>query len=59
VKQTDDGMEIGSGTESMIIASLDARNRVEMGDRLTLTLDTLRIHLFDMETGDAIGRTVE
>mgnify|MGYP000989557534 CR=1 FL=1 len=56
VRSTDDGVEIGGGSESTIIAKLDPRHRVKAGDRLSLSVDTLRLHAFDMETGAAIGR---
>ena len=59
VRQTDDGIEVGSGTESMIIASMDTRNKIQAGDRVTLTVDTSRIHIFDMENGDAIVKRVD
>jgi multiple sugar transport system ATP-binding protein len=59
VRQTDDGVVTGTAATSMIIASMDPRNRVEVGDRVTLTVDTTRVHVFDMATGDAIGFTVD
>jgi len=55
VKQTDDGIEVGTKDTSMIIVSMDPRHMVAVGDRVTLPVDTARIHLFDMTTGDAIG----
>lgn len=55
VRQTDDGVEVNNEQRSMIIASMDPRNLVQVGDRLTLELDTTRIHLFDLSTGSAIG----
>jgi multiple sugar transport system ATP-binding protein len=58
VRQTDDGVEVGSAETSMIIASMDTRNAIVAGDKLNLSIDTTRIHVFDMETGDAIGATV-
>ena len=57
VRAVDTGVEISTGTESSIVASLDPRRRVKIGDRLELTVDTLRLHAFDLETGQAIGRT--
>ena len=55
VRQNDDGVQIGKDPSAMIIASMDPRDRVQVGDRVALTVDTSRIHLFDIETGDAIG----
>jgi len=56
VRSTDTGVEIDETHESMLIASLDPRRRVHAGDRLSLNVDTLRLHAFDLETGAAIGR---
>jgi multiple sugar transport system ATP-binding protein len=55
VRQTDDGVETGSDPSSMIVASTDARHMVQVAERVTLKVDTSRIHLFDMTTGDALG----
>ncbi|MEQ1700131.1 MAG: sn-glycerol-3-phosphate ABC transporter ATP-binding protein UgpC [Ilumatobacteraceae bacterium] len=57
VRAIDSGVEISDQPTSTIVASLDPRNRVKVGDRLQLTLDTLRLHGFDLETGAAIGRS--
>jgi multiple sugar transport system ATP-binding protein len=57
VRAVDTGVEIGSGASSTIIASLDPRRDVRVGERLTLTVDTLRMHAFDLSTGQAIGRS--
>jgi multiple sugar transport system ATP-binding protein len=57
VRAIDSGVEIGTGTSSTIIASLDPRRDVRVGERLTLTVDTLRMHAFDLATGQAIGRS--
>ena len=57
VKQTDDGIETGTKDTSMIIVSMDPRHMVAVGDRVTLPVDTTRIHLFDMTNGNAIGFT--
>ena len=57
VKQTDDGIETGTKDTSMIIVSMDPRHMVAVGDRVTLPVDTTRIHLFDITNGDAIGFT--
>ncbi len=57
VRSTDSGVEIGTGASSTIIASLDPRRDVRVGERLTLTVDTLRVHAFDLQTGQAIGRS--
>ncbi|MEO6125344.1 MAG: hypothetical protein ABIR32_16695 [Ilumatobacteraceae bacterium] len=59
VRQTDDGVEVGHDLTSMVVASMDPRHRVQVGDRVALTVDTSRIHLFDMDTGNAIGFSVE
>ncbi|MDO8362979.1 MAG: sn-glycerol-3-phosphate ABC transporter ATP-binding protein UgpC [Actinomycetota bacterium] len=56
VRSIDTGVEISDKAESAVVASLDPRRQVSEGSRLTLTLDTLRMHAFDLETGDAIGR---
>ncbi len=56
VRAIDTGVEISDQRESTIVASLDPRNQVKVGDRLRLTVDTLRMHAFDLETGSAIGR---
>jgi len=56
VRSTDVAIETGTGTESTIIASLDPRREVHSGERLTLSVDTLRLHAFDLESGVAIGR---
>ena len=56
VRAIDHGVEISDQRESSIVASLDPRNTVKIGDRLRLTVDTLRMHAFDLETGAAIGR---
>ena len=56
VRSIDTGVEISQGTESSMVASLDPRRRVVIGDRLELTVDALRLHAFDLETGQAIGR---
>ena len=57
VRAIDSGVEISDQPESSIVASLDPRNPVKVGDRLQLTVDTLRMHAFDLESGDAIGRS--
>ena len=57
VRAIDTGVEISDRTTSTIVASLDPRNQVKVGDRLHLTLDTMRLHAFDLETGAAIGRS--
>ncbi len=56
VRAIDSGVEISDQRESTIVASLDPRHPVKVGDRVQLTVDTLRMHAFDLETGDAIGR---
>jgi multiple sugar transport system ATP-binding protein len=56
VRSTDLAIETGTGAESTIIASLDPRRAVHSGERLTLSVDTLRLHAFDLESGVAIGR---
>ena len=39
---------------TICIASLEPRSHVRRGDTIDLTVDTRRLHLFDIETGDAI-----
>ncbi|MGB8861042.1 MAG: sn-glycerol-3-phosphate ABC transporter ATP-binding protein UgpC [Ilumatobacteraceae bacterium] len=56
VRSTDSGVEIDPAVTSTIVASLDPRQRVKVGDRVTFAVDTLRLHAFDLETGAAIGR---
>jgi multiple sugar transport system ATP-binding protein len=57
VKQTDDGIEVSSAETSTVVASMDARHSVRVDDQLKLTVDTTRIHLFDLATGAAIALT--
>ncbi len=57
VRSTDTGVEVSDSDTSTIVSSLDPRRRVHAGDRLELTVDTMRLHAFDLETGDAIGRS--
>jgi multiple sugar transport system ATP-binding protein len=57
VRSTDGGVEIDTGAESLMVASLDPRRGVKVGDRLSLTVDTARLHAFDIESGAAIGRS--
>ena len=56
VRSIDTGVEISGDDTSTMVASLDPRSLVKAGDHLTLSVDTLRLHTFDLETGDAIGR---
>ena len=56
VRAIDSGIEISDQRESSIVASLDPRHPVKVGDRVALTVDTLRMHAFDLESGAAIGR---
>ena len=53
VRQGDQDVEVGTGS-STIVASLDPRRTVRAGERLSLTVDTDRLHAFDLETGTAI-----
>ncbi|MEZ5248326.1 MAG: hypothetical protein R2713_03625 [Ilumatobacteraceae bacterium] len=57
MRAIDTGVEIGTGTSSTMIASLDPRRDVRVGERLTLSVDTMRVHAFDLQTGAAIGRS--
>jgi multiple sugar transport system ATP-binding protein len=57
VSQTDDGVVVSTTPRSTLVASTDPRRIVQIGDRLSLNVDMSRIHLFDLATGDAIGRT--
>ena len=57
VRSTDTGTEIGTDAESTIIASLDPRRHADEGDRMSMTVDTVRLHAFDLESGEAIGRS--
>jgi multiple sugar transport system ATP-binding protein len=56
VRATDDGTEVVQSADgrSTIIASLDPRHHVRVGDTIDLTLDLQRIHAFDLTTGAAI-----
>ncbi|MCU1392828.1 MAG: ugpC [Ilumatobacteraceae bacterium] len=56
VTQNDDGVIVSTAPTSTFIASLDTRQEVQVGDRTRLTVDTTRMHLFDLDTGDAIAR---
>ena len=56
VRAIDSGVEVSDQPESTIVASLDPRHPVKVGDRVHLSVDTLRMHAFDLETGSAIGR---
>jgi multiple sugar transport system ATP-binding protein len=56
VRATDDGTEVvpsPTGT-STIIASLDPRHRVQVGDTIDLSIDLARVHAFDLATGAAL-----
>ena len=55
VKQTDIGVETGSEASTTIVASLDARDMIKVGDNVVLAVDTARLHLFDLDTGAAIA----
>ena len=57
VRSTDTGVEIADRADSTIVASLDPRRQVREGDHISFTLDTLRLHAFDLDTGAAIGRS--
>ncbi|MDO8390571.1 MAG: sn-glycerol-3-phosphate ABC transporter ATP-binding protein UgpC [Actinomycetota bacterium] len=57
VRSTDTGVEISERNESTVIASLDPRHTVRAGERVSFTLDTHRLHAFDVTTGAAIGRS--
>ena len=57
VRSTEAGVETDPRTESTIVASLDPRQRMKIGDRVTFAVDTLRLHAFDLDTGAAIGRS--
>ncbi len=56
VRSTEAGVEVSDKPDSTIVASLDSRQRVEPGERMRLTVDPLRLHAFDLDTGAAIGR---
>jgi len=56
VRAIDSGVEISDSSTSTVVASLDPRSLVKAGSHLSLTVDTLRLHAFDLETGAAIGR---
>ena len=57
VYATDTSIETGTETDSTVIASLDpAPRHPRCSERVTLTVDLLRLHAFDLESGDAIGR---
>jgi multiple sugar transport system ATP-binding protein len=57
VRSTDAGVEVSGAPTSSIIASIDPRQRVSIGDQLPLKVDTLRLHAFDLHSGAAIGRS--
>ena len=56
VRSTDTSIETVTTSDSTIIASLDPRRDVRVGERLSLSVDTLRLHAFDLDSGAAIGR---
>jgi multiple sugar transport system ATP-binding protein len=55
VRMGDTGVEVGSG-QSTVVASLDPRASARAGERLTLALDPNRLHAFDVQSGQAVGR---
>jgi multiple sugar transport system ATP-binding protein len=57
VTSTDTGVEISNRVESSIVAALDPRRQVRADERLTLAVDTMRLHAFDLTAGTAIGRS--
>jgi multiple sugar transport system ATP-binding protein len=56
VRAVDTGVELSEHSDSTVVASLDPRRRVHIGDRLPLSVDTMRLHAFDLTSGEAIGR---
>ncbi len=56
VKAIDTGVEQSDKPSSMMIASIDPRRKVDVDHPLTLAVDINRVHLFDLDTGLAIGR---
>jgi multiple sugar transport system ATP-binding protein len=56
VRSIDTGVELSEHADSTVVASLDPRRRVHIGDRLPLSVDTTRLHAFDLTSGEAIGR---
>jgi multiple sugar transport system ATP-binding protein len=56
VRAVDTGVELSEHADSTVVASLDPRRRVHIGDRLPLSVDTMRLHAFDLTSGEAIGR---
>jgi multiple sugar transport system ATP-binding protein len=57
VRSTDTGVETDAHSSSTIVTSLDPRRRVQVGDRVQFAVDTMRLHAFDLDTGDSIGRS--
>jgi multiple sugar transport system ATP-binding protein len=56
-KKNDDGEDlqvIGAETDSVFIASFNARSRVKPGDRIEVAVDTSHMHFFNKETGERL-----
>ncbi len=56
VYATDLAIETGAEATSTVVASLDPRRDIRVAERVTLTVDLLRLHAFDLDSGDAVGR---
>ena len=56
VRAIDTGVEQSDKPSSMMVASIDPRRKVELDSDLTLAVDINRVHLFDLDSGLAIGR---
>ncbi len=56
VRAIDTGVEQSDKPTSMVIASMDPRRKVEVFSTVELPVDIDRVHLFDLDTGLAIGR---
>ncbi len=55
VTHTDHGVVVSEDPSSEIYLSLPARDTVDIWKPLPLSLDTIAIHVFDLESGEAIG----
>ena len=50
----DDGAQTSKTARSVLIARFNPRSRVREGDQVSVALDTERLHVFDLATGESI-----
>jgi multiple sugar transport system ATP-binding protein len=51
----DDGTAVGTSFLTTIVARFSPRARISEGDRIRVAVDTNRLHLFDLDTGQSIS----